>query len=188
MHGTFGHTTLGLENCTVRLVAYDSAWPRLFGEEAARIRTFLESGTELALEHMGSTAVPGLTAKPILDILGGYPQGARVEPFTAALVRAGYAHRGEQDIPGREFFRRGEPRSYHVHLAVKDGVFWRDQLAFRDALRTMPDVRDGYAALKLELAQKFPRDREAYIDGKGAFVRRVIDAVLCRNNSTRFSI
>jgi GrpB-like predicted nucleotidyltransferase (UPF0157 family) len=166
--------SLGLESGTVRVVPYDPAWPALFAAEAARIEAALGPGLPLALEHMGSTAVPGLAAKPILDLLGGYPPGAPVAPYVDALVGAGYMHRGEQGIPGREFFRRGEPRAYHLHLVVEGSTVWREQLAFRDALRRDPALRDAYAALKLALAGRFPRDRESYIDGKTRFVRRVV--------------
>jgi GrpB-like predicted nucleotidyltransferase (UPF0157 family) len=167
-------TSLGLRSGTVRVVAYDPVWPAQFAAEARRIHRLLGPDLPLALEHMGSTAVPGLVAKPIVDLLGGYPPGVRVEPYVAALVGAGYVHRGERGIPGREFFRRGEPRAYHLHLAVQHGPFWREHLAFRDALRARPPVREAYAALKLELARRHPHDREAYTDGKTAFVRRVL--------------
>lgn len=167
--------SLGLESGTVRVVPYDPAWESLFAVEAARLRAVVAPSLPLMLEHMGSTAVPGLAAKPILDLLGGYPPGAPVAPYISALVRAGYLHRGEQGIPGREFFRRGEPRAYHLHLVSEGGPVWREQLAFRDALRRDPALRDAYAALKLDLARRFPRDRESYIDGKGAFVRHVIE-------------
>jgi GrpB-like predicted nucleotidyltransferase (UPF0157 family) len=167
-------TALGLERGVVRLVPYDAVWPRLYAEEEARIRAVVDLDLPLALEHVGSTAVPGLAAKPILDLLGGYPPGADVQRYIAALVRAGYTHRGESGIPGREFFRRGEPRAYHLHLAVQGGAFWRDHLAFRDALRASSETRDAYAKVKDELAQRYPRDREAYIEGKTSFVRAVV--------------
>src|SRR5919201_2177405 len=124
--------SLGLEPGAVRLVPYDPAWPTLFAEESARLTASI-GGLALRLEHVGSTAVPGLLAKPVLDILAGFPPESEVEPYVAALVRAGYVHRGEQGIPGREFFRRGTPRAYHVHLAVQHSSFWREHLAFRDA-------------------------------------------------------
>ena len=165
---------LGLERGVVRLAPYDPAWAAAFDAEAARIRGTLGPSLPLDVEHMGSTGVPGLAAKPVLDILAGYPPGADAAAYVAALVRTGYTHRGEQGIPGREFFRRGEPRAYHVHLAVRGGAFWRDHLAFRDALRADAALRDAYAALKHDLARRFPRDREAYTDGKTAFVRDVL--------------
>jgi GrpB-like predicted nucleotidyltransferase (UPF0157 family) len=165
--------SLGLESGTVRVVPYDPAWPALFAAEAARIRAALD-GLPLRLEHMGSTGVPGLAAKPIVDILAGRPPGSAVGPYVEALARAGYAHRGEQGIPGREFFRRGDPRAYHVHLAEEGSAPWRTPLAFRDALRADPALAAEYGALKRELAARFPRDREAYIEGKGPFVARVL--------------
>jgi len=176
--------SLGLESGTVRIVPYDPAWPSLFAAEAARLRAILDAAAlPLALEHMGSTAVPGLAAKPVLDILGGYPPGAHVGAYVAALEAAGYVHRGEQGIPGREYFRRGSPRAYHLHLAVRDGAFWREHLAFRDVLRARADVRDAYAALKRDLAGRHPRDREAYTEGKGDFVREVVARALARDDA-----
>ena len=86
-------------------------------------------------------------------------------------------HRGEQGIPGREFFRRGNPRAYHLHLTAIDSTFWRDHLAFRDRLRADNSLRDAYAALKRDLAARFPRDREAYIEAKGPFVSDVVRPV-----------
>lgn len=167
--------TLGLERGIVRLVPYDPAWPDLFAAEAERLRKiFAAAGLSIRLEHMGSTAVPGLAAKPILDILGGYPKGASVLDYVHVLITAGYVHRGEQGIPGREFLRRGDPRSHHLHLTTIDGPFWRDHLAFRNRLRGDDSLRDAYAALKHDLAARFSRDREAYIDAKGLFVKEIL--------------
>jgi GrpB-like predicted nucleotidyltransferase (UPF0157 family) len=165
---------LGLPSGTVLVVAYDPEWPRLFVEEAARIRSALDP-LPIALEHTGSTSVPGLAAKPVLDILAGVPEGAPVAPYIAGLVGAGYVHRGEQGIPGREFFRRGEPRAYHVHLARVGDPFWREHLTFRDHLRAHDDLRDEYARLKHALAARFPYDRPAYIEHKAPFIRHVLE-------------
>ena len=167
--------SLGLESGTVRVVPYDPAWPSLFAAEADRIRQFFAAaGLAVVLEHTGSTAVPGLAAKPIIDILAGYPEGAIVAEYISVLTSAEYVHRGEQGIPGREFFRRGDPRSYHVHLTSIGSAFWRDHLTFRDRLRADNALRDAYAVLKRDLAAQFPRDREAYIEGKGSFVNEVL--------------
>jgi GrpB-like predicted nucleotidyltransferase (UPF0157 family) len=102
--------TLGLESGVVRLVPYDPAWRTLFSAEAERLqKLFAAAGLLVTLEHSGSTAIPGLAAKPILDIQGGYPEGTRVTEYIDVLTSGGYVHRGEQDIPGRDFFRRGNP-------------------------------------------------------------------------------
>jgi len=167
-------SSLGLASRSVRVVAYDAAWPRLFQDESLRLRASL-APLAIELEHTGSTSVPGLAAKPVLDILAGVANEAPIAPYIAALVAAGYVHRGEQGIPGREFFRRGDPRAYHVHLTRVGSGFWREHLAFRDYLRSHADVRDEYARLKLTLAAQFPADRTAYIDSKAPFIRRVLE-------------
>ena len=167
--------SLGLESGTVRVVPYDSAWPRLFLLEAERLhRLFARKNLPIVIEHTGSTAVPGLAAKPVLDILAGYVPGADVQEYVSTFVEADYVHRGEQGIPGREFFRRGDPRAYHVHLTAIDSGFWRDHRTFRGCLRADNALRDRYAALKLDLAAQFPRDREAYIAAKESFVKDVL--------------
>jgi GrpB-like predicted nucleotidyltransferase (UPF0157 family) len=168
---------LGLESGRVRVVPYSTAWPALFAGEVARLAPFLaSSGVRLALEHTGSTAVPGLGAKPIVDILAGVEDELDRPAAIAAIRSAGYVHRGEQEIPGRDFFRRGDPRQYHLHLARIGSAFWRDHLDFRDWLRTHPDVAEAYMALKTQLAQRYPTDREAYILGKTSFVEGVLRA------------
>jgi GrpB-like predicted nucleotidyltransferase (UPF0157 family) len=165
------HISLGLASGTVRVVPYDPAWSALFDAEVARLAPILAAhGVTLRLEHTGSTAVPGLAAKPILDILAGWQVEGSREAAIRALESAGYQYRGESGIPGRDFFRRGEPRQYHVHLTRVGSTFWDDHLTFRDHLRARSDVADAYAALKHELAARYPTDREAYIDAKTEFV------------------
>jgi GrpB-like predicted nucleotidyltransferase (UPF0157 family) len=166
---------LGLESGAVRLAPYSDAWPGLFRREADRIRDALVP-LPLRLEHMGSTAVPGLCAKPIIDIVAGYPAGATPRAYIERLVRAGYIHRGEQEIPGREFFRLGVLRTHHVNLVVEGGDFWRMHLVFRDRLRGNDAARDAYGTLKLALAARYPFDREAYIAGKAPFVAATLAA------------
>lgn len=110
---------LGLESGVVRLVEYDPRWPTLFRVERQRLRAACGS-LLIQFEHIGGTSIPGMRAKPVLDILAGRPHGTPSPDCIAALIRAGYEHRGEQGVPGREFFRRGRPRAYHAHL-VEEG-------------------------------------------------------------------
>lgn len=128
----------------------------------------------LALEHVGSTAVAGLCAKPILDILAGHPSDVAALDYVPCLERAGYEHRGDAGIPNHQFFRRGKPRSYHIHLVEAGGPLWRQYLTFRDRLRNDAAAARRYAELKQALAQRFPRDREAYIEGKSALVAELL--------------
>ena len=169
---------LGLESKTVRLVPYDDRWPELFGAESARIGDAVAAAglPPLAIEHVGSTAVPGLAAKPILDIGAGRPFDTPAATYIPILESLGYLYRGDGGLPGREFFRRGTLRSHHIHLVELGGMHWLRYLRFRDALRADPAIRDGYADLKRALAEQFPRDRERYIAGKADFVERVVRA------------
>src|SRR5687768_3715158 len=157
----------------VFIAPYDPLWPREFDAEAARIERACR-GLPLRLEHVGSTAVPGLAAKPIVDILAGVPPDAPRAPYVAAIRALGYGHKGSHGIPGRDYFQRGSPRTHHVHLVSWTGAFWRDELLFRDHLRAHPDVARDYEALKRELAIAFAEDRRGYSDAKGPFIARVL--------------
>lgn len=166
--------SLGLESGTVRVVDYDARWPDLFAAEATRVRRHCDE-LGLSLEHVGSTAVPGMCSKPVLDIAAGRPREVSVPACIASLEAAGYEHRGEQGVPGREFFRRGRPRAYHIHLVELGGSLWRRYIGFRGHLRTHPEAAEQYAKLKQVLAGQFPRDREAYIAGKSPFVEQIVN-------------
>src|SRR2546425_13131802 len=105
--------SLGLESGVVRVVEYDAHWPALFAAERQRIRA--ECGTlPLRLEHVGGTAIPGMCAKPVLDMVAGRPPETPAEEYVASPTRAGYKHRGEQVAPGLQVLRRGPPRGYHL--------------------------------------------------------------------------
>lgn len=177
---------LGLESKTVRVVPYNVRWAELFRLEAARLSDAVSAAGLPALRvvHVGSTAVPGLAAKPVLDIAAGRPIDTPPATYISVFEAVGYVHRGESGLPGREFFRRGDPRSHHLHLVEYDGWHWRRYIAFRDALRADDSLRDAYATVKHELAAQFPLDREAYIEGKTAFVEGVLNGAL--DQSSRF--
>ena len=155
------------------IVPYDPAWPQRFAEIRAMLQRTIP-GTYHSVEHVGSTAVPGLAAKPVLDLAAGRNPEVPARDYVAILVTAGYVHRGESGLPGREFFRKGKLRTHHLHLVEREGPHWRRYLIFRDALRADPALRDAYAKLKQHLMHRFPQDREAYIEGKTAFVQQVL--------------
>ncbi len=164
---------LGLEPGVVRLVDYDDRWPRLFAAEERRIRD--HCGTlALRLEHIGGTSIPGMCAKPILDIVAGRSGGASIEDYVAALERSDYVYRGERGLPGRDYFRRGEPRAYHLHLVEDGGALWSDYIVFRDYLRAHTDVAREFGVLKRALAARFAHDREAYTNAKGPHVDEIL--------------
>lgn len=168
--------TIGLGKGEVRVMPHDPAWADEFAAERARLLEAL-GGVPAEIEHVGSTAVPGLAAKPIIDVLGGRPAGSELEPYVRAFTSAGYEYRGEYGIPGRHYFVRGEPRTHHLHLVEAGGNLWRRHIAFRDHLRSDPDAVAVYAALKHDLAARFPNDRERYTDGKSAFIDDVLRRV-----------
>jgi len=167
---------LGLEADVVRLVPYDPRWPGLFREEAERITALVSAAglPLLTLEHVGSTAVPGLAAKPVLDLAAGRMGAVAAAHYVPVFEGAGYVYRGERGLPGREFFRRGSPRTHHVHLVERDGPHWQGFLRFRRILREVEEARQAYASLKDELARRHPRDREAYVEGKKAFIEEIL--------------
>jgi GrpB-like predicted nucleotidyltransferase (UPF0157 family) len=168
-------TPLGLEHGTVRVVPYDERWVELFEEAAQELRSALGSLIS-GVHHVGSTAVPGLAAKPILDILvtiADFERGRELIPLLAELR---YEYRPDEEIPDRHYFRRrrSSVRTHHLSLAEISSHHHRVTIAFRDALRRDVALAEEYAALKRELAIRFPRDRHSYIEGKTELVRRVL--------------
>ncbi|MGB6836379.1 MAG: GrpB family protein [Dehalococcoidia bacterium] len=158
----------------VLVVKYDPEWPRRYEEERARIITAL-GGLIAGIEHVGSTAVPGLGGKPVIDIMIGVARFEDGERCVAPLEGLGYEYRGEAGIPGRLFFRKGQPRTHQVHLVEQGRDFWEDHLLFRDFLRVHTEIAEDYYNLKKELAAKFRTDREVYADAKTPFIQAVLD-------------
>lgn len=149
-------------------------WHDLFAQEEGRVRLALGEYA-LAIEHVGSTAICGLSAKPIIDIAVAMQEIADVERCVTALEQIGYEYRGEQGIPGRHFFGKGEPRTHHLHIVEMDSEFWRNHLLFRDYLGKHREVAAKYEKLKRELAEKYKGNREAYTEGKAAFIEGVLN-------------
>ena len=125
------------------LVPYDTTWPLEFVAEADRITRALD-GLPLELEHIGSTSIPGLAAKPVIDILAGRPSNVPGSSYVAAFKRLGYEHKGAYGIPGRNYFRRGTPRTHHVHMFSVSSEPWQDHLLFREYLRAHPEIEREY--------------------------------------------
>jgi len=170
---------LGLRRGEVVLRPYDPRWLDLFQEMRDELLATLGSDI-LEIHHVGSTAVPGLCAKPILDVLVLVPDFEDAPRLVPELRALDYEFRPQEEIPDRHYFRRppgGDLRTHHLSLAVPESRHARVTLAFRDALRDDPALATAYADLKQELAQAFPFDRPAYLEGKSAFVRDVLASV-----------
>ncbi len=159
---------------SIIVVDYDPAWPQLFIEEQTRIRALIgEYVTEI--EHIGSTSIPGLAAKPIIDILLVIRSYSLVAQCVQPLESIGYEYRGEAGIPGRHFFRKFSPteppvRTHHIHMIEKSNEQYAWNLLFREYLRRHPETVQEYAVLKRELVVKYRDDRAAYTDAKAPFV------------------
>ncbi|HEX2640951.1 MAG TPA: GrpB family protein [Pyrinomonadaceae bacterium] len=165
--------TLGLQRGTVALSLHREEWHQLFDQEKSRILRAIGEFI-IDIEHVGSTTICGIVAKPILDVMVGIPTFEDGEKCVAALDKLGYEYKGENGIPGRHFFGKGAPRTHHLHMVAADSDFWKHHLLFRDYLISNRQVAEEYNNLKIDLAARFPQDREAYTNGKESFVMRVL--------------
>jgi GrpB-like predicted nucleotidyltransferase (UPF0157 family) len=153
---------------------YSSAWPAEFQRESARLRSVL--GSELVcVHHIGSTSVPGLAAKPIIDLLPVAQDIRGIDRFTGLMEQSGYRAWGEYGIPGRRYFTRDrdECRTHNLHVFQQGDPQVERHLAFCAYLRSHEKVRDEYAALKREVYARHPDDINSYMDGKDAWIKRV---------------
>lgn len=164
---------LGLKRHTVRLVDHDPKWADEFRRVSLEIVATTGIDSE-RIQHVRSTAVLGLRAKPILDVDLGLADSDDIEDVVRQLVRQGYLDRGD-GAPGigRLLVWESAPavRTVHLHLHPAASNWWHGDVAFRDALRRDDALRTRYARLKADLAERFPNDRSAYREGKAAFFR-----------------
>lgn len=166
---------------TIRVVPYDPGWPARFQRErAALLEVF--AGQAAEVEHVGSTAVPGLWAKPILDVMLGVASLSEIPPRIGDLEALGYQYvPGYEDrMPDRRYFRRParHPRSHHLHCVVTGGAFWVRHLAFRDHLRSDPETARAYGELKRVLARRYGSDRTGYLEARSDFIAGVLARAL----------
>ena len=160
---------------TLEIVPYNPAWPAMFATERALIAQVFGRWIIGDIEHIGSTAVPGLAAKPVIDIMAPVRSLADAVDAIVAAPQAGYLHHPYQAATMHWFCKPSpQVRTHHLHLVPQGSPLWRERLAFRDALRASSELAAEYAALKRQLAAATPGDREAYTDAKGPFVRRVL--------------
>ena len=160
----------------VVIAAYDPSWPEVFAGEAQAIRQALGDAL-VGVEHVGSTSIPSLASKPVIDIVVSVTSLAAGEAAIPALEALGYDCRGENGIPGRLFFRKGLiefKRTHHLHLVEARHEQWKSLLLFRDYLRAHPGDARRYEELKRTLAEKFRDNRTAYTKGKSRFIQAVL--------------
>lgn len=171
-----GARVIGANRATdpIEIVDYDPSWPVRFEAMRARLAGAL-GATAVRIDHVGSTAVPGLAAKPIIDIQVSVPDVADAAAFKDAIEAQGFASRMIE--PGHHYFRPppGVPREYQVHVCTIGSDWeWR-HLLFRDYLRADPETRAAYEALKRDLATRLTHDRIGYNDAKGPFIEAALE-------------
>lgn len=158
----------------VVVVDYDPAWPRTFQLLKDRAWAVVEDFA-VAVEHIGSTAVPGLAAKPVIDMDVVVRSSEQVQLAIERLATIGYKYRGNLGIYGREAFSEpADAPAHHLYLCTEDSPALKNHLALRDYLRSHPEAVRTYAVLKRGLALQFPEDIDSYIEGKTDFILAVL--------------
>lgn len=161
----------------IEVLPYDPTWPLRYEDARREIMDAIGSFI-LRIEHIGSTAVPGLAAKPVIDILVGVRSLQEAAAFLPPLYPLGFAYLPEHEdvFPERRYLHRvvGGAHTHHLHIVEPQSEFFRVQLLFRDYLRAHPDDALRYAALKYQLAQQYRLDREAYTEAKAGFIQNIL--------------
>ncbi len=169
----------------VEIVVYDPLWPSKFETERALLQVVLAPWLTGPIEHVGSTAIPGIPAKPVIDIMAAVENLEASRPAISALVESGYVYFPYRPDIMHWFCKPSAAfRTHHLHLTPLSSERWDKCLAFRDAVRGDQSLAVEYAALKHRLAGEFKFDREAYTDGKAPFVERVLSSIANRKAKT----
>jgi GrpB-like predicted nucleotidyltransferase (UPF0157 family) len=167
---------IGLKRGTVQLVPHENRWLDLGEELCDQVRSACRN-QQIRVEHVGSTSVPGLSAKPIIDLALGLPSEDIIAEVKSALLGANFLYRGEGDgSVGHLFVREIEPdvRSVHLHAVLFGSHDWEDYVLFRDTLRDDSETRVAYGSLKRQNAKDFEHDRKGYTAAKEEFVQATL--------------
>ncbi|MGD2104478.1 MAG: GrpB family protein [Anaerolineae bacterium] len=158
----------------IEVVPHNPRWSELFEEEVRELKAIF--GREIVqAHHIGSTAIAGILAKPIIDILLLVRDIERIDAFDGEMIARGYLPKGEFGIAGRRFFIKGSEtrRTHHIHVFQTGNPECEHHLAFRDYLRSHPVEAQAYSRLKSELVGRFPHDIDGYMAGKNDFIRKI---------------
>ncbi len=158
----------------IEVVPHDPNWADLYREEAGKLAAIFGEAA-VGIHHVGSTAVPGLNAKPVIDVLVEVDDLEKVEGFNGPMIELGYESKGEHGIPKRRYFSKDTAgvRTHHVHVFQSGHLDIQRMLNFRDYLSAHPDDVRAYQRLKEALAKKFPEDIVSYTEGKSEFIRGI---------------
>ncbi|MFC4543116.1 GrpB family protein [Halosolutus amylolyticus] len=169
---------VGLERGTVELEPFREEWKELYNQEIARLKD-IAGDRFLEFEHIGSTAIEGMPAKPIIDILAVVEDLDEAEDLIPLLEEHRYEYR-PGDIEGRLFFAKGPRtnRTFYLSLTEQGSDFYTDKIAFREYLREHPEAAEQYASLKKKAAEKYPKNREKYTAEKGDCIQDILDRAM----------
>lgn len=172
------------EDEPVEIVGYQIQWPSMFEKERELLDQALAQWLAGPIEHIGSTAVPGLSAKPIIDIMAPVHSLEHSMPALKAASAIGYLHYPYK-AEVMHWFCKPSParRTHHLHLVPYRSALWEQRISFRQALRASPALAQEYAALKFKLASDAPHDREAYTNAKAPFIDRVLSSIATPQSS-----
>lgn len=169
------NSDIGLEKGAVRLENYNPYWKDLFESESKMLLDKFP-GIILEISHGGSTAIPNIPAKPIIDMFAVISSSKDVERIRQELESLGYTYRGEEGVSERILFTKeiGEKQTYHLQLVQKNSNEWKNHLLIKNYYFRHPDAAEQYAHLKQKLAKQFPENRKAYSKGKHDFIQSII--------------
>ncbi|CAM3867373.1 GrpB family protein [Alkalicoccus chagannorensis] len=158
----------------VKLHPYDPTWKEMFLREKEALEAVFKGAA--VIEHIGSTAIPAMRAKPVIDIAAGVDNVEKIETHRARIENIGYTFVEHEAFPERRFFRKGTWRAgtHHLHVYEWESEPWRRQLLFRDYLLRHPEVRQQYEEIKQLAAIAHPHDRQAYTESKSSFIASVL--------------
>jgi len=164
-----------VKDAPIELEPYNTQWPELFQLEAASLRDVLNPWLAGAIEHIGSTSVPGLSAKPVIDIMAPVHSLELAKPAIDALPALGYCY-SPYKAEVMHWFCKPSPayRTHHLHLVATGSDTWVECIAFRNSLRGNAQLAAEYLSLKQRLASEYALDREAYTEGKSMFIQSVV--------------
>ncbi|MHA2009456.1 MAG: GrpB family protein [Promethearchaeota archaeon] len=158
----------------IEVVPHNPKWIEMFKREAENLNLIF-SKEIISIYHIGSTAIPQIKAKPIVDILIEVNDIDKIDNYNPKMIECGYIPKGELGIPKRRYFskRSEEHRSFHVHIFGKENPEIKRHLNFRDFMIAHPNDAQAYSHLKTDLARKYPEDIDAYCDGKDEFIKNI---------------
>jgi GrpB-like predicted nucleotidyltransferase (UPF0157 family) len=169
-----------MKRAPVELSEYDPEWPSKFEAEKDFLMKIIGKWFFGGIEHVGSTSVPGLIAKPVIDIMFSVKSLEESRPAIDVLVRNGYEYYPYKEDVMHWFCKPSDAfRTHHLHLIPFESPLWYERIKFRDLLRSNPEIANEYSALKQELAARYKEDREIYTDKKWPFIQYVLE---CANN------